>query len=76
MTNKITENQIEALTIELLETRGYHYIYGPDIAPDSKQEIYFSENDPTPPSGGRGAPGVRPLATAKDFSVVQGGSFK
>lgn len=35
MTTKITESQIEQFAVELLETQGYHYIYGPDIAPDS-----------------------------------------
>jgi len=30
---KITESDIETLTIELLESSGYQYIYGPDIAP-------------------------------------------
>jgi len=33
-TNKITESEIEQFAIELLEKKGYHYIYGPDIAPD------------------------------------------
>ena len=33
--NKITESAIEKFTIELLEKRGYEYIYGPTIAPDS-----------------------------------------
>lgn len=33
--NKITESAIEKLAIELLERQGYHYIYAPDIAPDS-----------------------------------------
>ena len=32
---KITEDQIELLAIERLEALGYHYLYGPDIAPDS-----------------------------------------
>lgn len=32
---KITESAIEQLAIELLEHQGYHYIYAPDIAPDS-----------------------------------------
>jgi len=32
---KITENAIETFCIELLEKRGYEYIYAPDIAPDS-----------------------------------------
>lgn len=36
MTNKITESSIETFAIELLEKQGYHYIYGPDIAPDSE----------------------------------------
>jgi len=33
-TNKITENQIEELAIELFEKLGYEYIYATDIAPD------------------------------------------
>lgn len=35
MTSKITESAIETFAIELLESQGYQYIYGPDIAPDS-----------------------------------------
>lgn len=35
MSSKITESAIETFAIELLETQGYQYIYGPDIAPDS-----------------------------------------
>ncbi len=31
---KITESDIEQLTIELLEKQGYQYLYGPAIAPD------------------------------------------
>jgi type I restriction enzyme R subunit len=31
---RITENDIELLSIELLEKLGYQYIYAPDIAPD------------------------------------------
>jgi type I restriction enzyme R subunit len=31
---KISENHIELLTIERLESLGYTYLYGPDIAPD------------------------------------------
>ena len=33
--NKITESTIEQFAIELLEKQGYHYVYTPDIAPDS-----------------------------------------
>ena len=33
--NKITESAIEKFAIELLEKQGCHYIYAPDIAPDS-----------------------------------------
>ena len=33
--NKITESEIEQFAIELLEKRGYQYVYAPDIAPDS-----------------------------------------
>lgn len=36
MPHKITESSIETLAIELLEEQGYHYLYGPDIAPDGK----------------------------------------
>lgn len=34
--NKITESSIEQFAIDLLEKQGYQYVYGPDIAPDSK----------------------------------------
>ena len=33
---KITESQIEAFAIELLQEKGYEYIYAPDIAPDGE----------------------------------------
>ena len=33
---RITESAIEKFAIELLESSGYQYIYGPDIAPDSE----------------------------------------
>ncbi|KAF5431066.1 hypothetical protein C5S39_06475 [Candidatus Methanophagaceae archaeon] len=33
--NRITENTIEKLVIELLEKQGYQYACAPDIAPDS-----------------------------------------
>lgn len=33
---KITENDIELLAIEEFQALGYHYIYGPDIAPDGE----------------------------------------
>ncbi|MBW6518127.1 MAG: type I restriction endonuclease subunit R [ANME-2 cluster archaeon] len=33
--NLITESEIEKFAIELLEHKGYQYIYAPDIAPDS-----------------------------------------
>ena len=33
---KITESDIELLAIEELQAIGYHYIYGPDIAPDGE----------------------------------------
>ncbi|MCO4291356.1 type I restriction endonuclease subunit R [Solitalea sp. MAHUQ-68] len=33
---RITENHIELLAIERLESLGYEYIYAPDIAPDSE----------------------------------------
>ncbi len=32
---KITESEIESFTIDLLESQGYRYVYGPTIAPDS-----------------------------------------
>lgn len=31
---KLTESDIEQMTIEILQSRGYEYLYGPDIAPD------------------------------------------
>ena len=35
MKNKITESEIETFAVDLLESSGYQYLYGPDIAPDS-----------------------------------------
>ena len=35
MSDKITESAIEKFAIELLEKQDFHYIYGPDIAPDT-----------------------------------------
>jgi len=35
MENKITESEIETFAVDLLESSGYQYIYGPDTAPDS-----------------------------------------
>ena len=35
MKTKITENEIEAFTVELLEAQSYTYLYAPDVAPDS-----------------------------------------
>ena len=37
---KITENDIESLTIKLLEQLGYQYIYAPDIANDGKYNYF------------------------------------
>lgn len=42
MNNKITENEIELLAIELLEKLGYRYIYAPEIAPDSESPMRSS----------------------------------
>ena len=42
---KITESSIEQFTIELLEKQGFHYIYGPDIAPDSETPTRQSFED-------------------------------
>jgi type I restriction enzyme, R subunit len=36
VTSKITESSVEQFSIDLLETSGYQYVYGPDIAPDSE----------------------------------------
>ncbi|MCM2283701.1 MAG: type I restriction endonuclease subunit R [Desulfobacula sp.] len=36
MMERITESAIEKFTIDLLEKAGYHYIYGPTIAPDGE----------------------------------------
>jgi hypothetical protein len=35
MSDKITESTLEQFAIDLLEKQGDHYIYSPDIAPDS-----------------------------------------
>jgi len=42
---KITESEIENLAIELLESSGYDYIYGPDIAPDGDRPERASFED-------------------------------
>ena len=36
---KLTESDIEQMTIEILQGRGYEYLYGPDIAPDGQSPI-------------------------------------
>ena len=43
--NKITESAIEEFAINLLEKQGYHYVYGPDIAPecDKQAELIADE---------------------------------
>ncbi|MEA1954254.1 MAG: hypothetical protein U9O24_07665 [Campylobacterota bacterium] len=45
MSNKITENEIELFSIELLEKQGFEYIYAPDIAPDSDAPMRESFED-------------------------------
>jgi len=35
---RITENHIELLAIQRLESLGYHYLYGPEIAPDEPSQ--------------------------------------
>lgn len=40
---KITESEIEAFAIELLEKQGYHYLYAPSIAP--RTVTYRKEKD-------------------------------
>jgi type I restriction enzyme R subunit len=37
--SKLTENEIEAFAIELLEAQGWQYIYAPDIAPTSETPL-------------------------------------
>ena len=36
---KLTESDIEQMTIEILQSRGYEYLYGPDIAPDGQSPM-------------------------------------
>ncbi|MGB3752115.1 MAG: type I restriction endonuclease, partial [Arcobacteraceae bacterium] len=45
MSNKITENEIELFSIELLEKQGFEYIYAPNIAPDSDTPMRESFED-------------------------------
>ena len=45
MSEKITENEIERFTIELLEGLGYEYIYAPSISPDSQTPLRDSFGD-------------------------------
>jgi type I restriction enzyme R subunit len=42
---KITESAIEKFAVDLLEKQGYHYLYGPDIAPDGKTPARRSYED-------------------------------
>ena len=39
---KLTESDIEQMTIELLEGKGYEYLYGPDIAPEGENPMRSS----------------------------------
>ena len=41
---QITESHVEIMSIQRLESLGYNYLYGPDIAPDghSPKEIHLS----------------------------------
>ena len=36
---KLTESDIEQMTLELLEGKGYEYLYGPDIAPEGENRF-------------------------------------
>ena len=42
---KLTESDIEQMTIEILQGRGYEYLYGPDIAPDRSQPMRTTLNE-------------------------------
>ena len=42
--HKITESNIEQLSIDLLKSLGYQYIFEPDIAPDSEKNDSFINN--------------------------------
>ena len=42
---KMTEADIEQMTIELLEAKGYKYLYGPDIAPDGQNPMRTTFED-------------------------------
>ena len=39
---KLTESDIEQMTLELLEGKGYEYLYGPDIAPEGEKPMRSS----------------------------------
>lgn len=39
---KLTESDIEQMTIEILQSRWYEYLYGPDIAPDGQSPMRTS----------------------------------
>jgi type I restriction enzyme R subunit len=41
MPTKITENHIELLAIQRLESLGYKYLYGSDVAPDGTNPVRF-----------------------------------
>ncbi|NOY58780.1 MAG: DEAD/DEAH box helicase, partial [Calditrichaeota bacterium] len=51
--DKITESEIENLTIRLLESFGYDYIYGPDIAPDASTSSATGDRPVEHPFGKR-----------------------
>ncbi|MEY1568512.1 type I restriction endonuclease, partial [Providencia manganoxydans] len=37
--SKMTESDIETMTIEQLQALGYEYVYGPDIEPSGKNPL-------------------------------------
>ncbi|TNE71017.1 type I restriction endonuclease subunit R [bacterium] len=44
MQHKLTEHEIEAFAIERLQAVGYHYLYGPDLAPEGEAPERISYN--------------------------------
>src|SRR5689334_5638540 len=43
--SKITESHIESYSLETLQSLGFQYIYGPDIAPEAEQAERNSYED-------------------------------
>jgi len=71
---KITESTIETLTIELLESLGYHYIYAPDISHDSANPERSSYQDVILLK--RLSQGIRRLNSSLTYEIQEEASYE